>query len=920
MSRKDGRDQVLVNLGDEILAAMANVSEAAGEALSGSSGGPSLTALATPSNRMVGEAKPERLMLARNAEERTALARLIEDPFVARVDVEWQKGGPPQTTYYFARRSAAGLTTAIKGAAFVASGARLGALAEYEAGDVATIEINGIGRKARIIKRAVLSPHMREGLWDALLANIEVGEWGEVLELLRAESLRIGLDALKRKLAGPTEIEDIVGKLLAEAAEADAERGRLRRKVVDRIALRDRPVLDKFQGEIYRLPLDRQVILFGPPGSGKTTTLIKRLAQKRTADALTESETRLVAAYDRERFLRPDNWAMFSPTELLKEYLGAAFNKEGVPDSGNVRTWDKERHDLARNVFGILRTGSSGRFQLVDRAFLIDRSSRGVATLHDDFTTYAESVLARRCDEALAALRSAESVGIRRQALALASALGPEERFSLGDVLRFLDGADGWQAEIRTLSEAISTGLGRTVNLLLNVNRSLLDEIAASLSTLRGEDEEDVDDEVDEGAEPAGAAGNPRREALEVVMATMRSWARAVAEGRRSVGGRSGRVISLIGNRMPPAESLLDLGKQIALRARMRTFVQAPRTSVIGLPTLYARFRRQAARDGRHFRAGDETAHFLDRNLISEDELDALLLVLLRNVRRLVAYADSRRIEQTAQPDWLSTIRRRHLTQVFVDEATDLSAVQLACTIELADPALRSWFACGDLRQRITGHGIRDNAEIEWLNKATETKIDLRSINIGYRQSQRLRELSDALARLLDDTEGRGTDASKGSDESNAWPLLGERLSGLPSAQWLAKRIVEVEDAVGRLPSIAIFVDGDDLIDPLAGALQPLLAERNIPVAGCKEGKVVGDEREVRIFDVKHIKGLEFEAVFFMGVDGLAQRIPDLYRRLVYVGMTRAATYLGVTCEQKLPAELEALRPHFGTDSWAAIH
>lgn len=106
-------------------------------------------------------------------------------------------------------------------------------------------------------------------------------------------------------------------------------------------------------------------------------------------------------------------------------------------------------------------------------------------------------------------------------------------------------------------------------------------------------------------------------------------------------------------------------------------------------------------------------------------------------------------------------------------------------------------------------------------------------------------------------------------------------------------------------------------IDGLVNGIRPLLAERNIPVAGCKEGKFVGYEREVRVFDVQHIKGLEFEAVFFVGADGLAKRLPDLYHRFVYVGMTRAATYLGVTCEGPLPSGLEPLRPHFGTDDWA---
>jgi hypothetical protein len=77
------------------------------------------------------------------------------------------------------------------------------------------------------------------------------------------------------------------------------------------------------------------------------------------------------------------------------------------------------------------------------------------------------------------------------------------------------------------------------------------------------------------------------------------------------------------------------------------------------------------------------------------------------------------------------------------------------------------------------------------------------------------------------------------------------------------------------------------------------------------------DQREVRMFDVQHIKGLEFEAMFFVGVDGLADRILDLFCRFVYVGMTRAATYLGITCNGTLPAALEPLRPHFGTDGWA---
>jgi superfamily I DNA/RNA helicase len=242
-----------------------------------------------------------------------------------------------------------------------------------------------------------------------------------------------------------------------------------------------------------------------------------------------------------------------------------------------------------------------------------------------------------------------------------------------------------------------------------------------------------------------------------------------------------------------------------------------------------------------------------------------------------------KRLENPTQHDWPENIKSRYFMQVFVDEATDLSAVQLACTIELANPRLRSWFACGDLRQRITANGIQNRAEIEWLNRVTGVQVDIREIEIGYRQSQRLRDLADALSAF--DTDGAVlTKPPRGSEEADVWPLLGERLSGDGLAGWLAQRIYEVESAIGRLPSIAVFVDGDDLIDPVVAAARPILERRNVRIVGCKEGRVVGDASEVRVFDVQHIKGLEFEAVFFVGIDALAQRIPDLFQRFFYVG------------------------------------
>jgi DNA helicase IV len=89
-----------------------------------------------------------------------------------------------------------------------------------------------------------------------------------------------------------------------------------------------------------------------------------------------------------------------------------------------------------------------------------------------------------------------------------------------------------------------------------------------------------------------------------------------------------------------------------------------------------------------------------------------------------------------------------------------------------------------------------------------------------------------------------------------------------------------------------------------------------VQIVACREGRDVGKSQEVRVFDIQHIKGLEFEAVFFIGVDALAELMPDLFDRYIYVGVTRAATFLGVTCNAQLPEKLERIRPLLSSGGW----
>ena len=289
-----------------------------------------------------------------------------------------------------------------------------------------------------------------------------------------------------------------------------------------------------------------------------------------------------------------------------------------------------------------------------------------------------------------------------------------------------------------------------------------------------------------------------------------------------------------------------------------------------------------------------------------------MLLVMLRGVRGLLERDGGRRLREDTRIAVLETVKQQYVTQVLVDEAPDFSPVELACMQELAHPAFRAFLACGDVRQRVTQWGMREWSELRWVSPDFER----REVDVRYRQSQRLAELATAIAQL-GGGEALALRPPENVDEVDVLPILGERLKESKLAQWLCDRILEVERSVGRLPSIAVFLDSDDQIEPLVAELGPLLREHNLDAVACREGRVVGTESQIRVFEVQYIKGLEFEAVFFVGVDRLIALYPDLFDKFLFVGVTRAATYLGVTCEENLPMILEPLRPHLRGKDWS---
>ncbi|ESZ08403.1 ATP-binding domain-containing protein [Mesorhizobium sp. L48C026A00] len=750
-----------------------------------------------------------------------------------------------------------------------------------------------------VLEKSTLYAKEAGGIWDSLNTFVE----GEDFAAFTVVSLRELLRGL-----GVTEEElDILEAALAsDRAAAVVFEGR-KRDVITRMALRDLKVLDEYQDEIFRLPIDTRLVILGPPGTGKTTTLIKRLGQKINLESLPEEERDVIGATTSGEAQHETSWLMFTPTTLLRRYVKEAFAKELIPaPDERIQTWDDYRRELARNRFRVLRSAAGGGSFVMKDALssLLPETVAAQRAWFEDFEAWQLGLFwgdLKTNADILAADGAADTkrLGTRLREALPSSVSGPHP----GALISIAALADELQALIGGLKRKTDEAVSSAARQALRADAGFLDALVSFIGTLtESDDNEDLDDEDEEESRQIKVG---REAAVEALYRALRAKARAVASGR-SLGkqSRNGRLADWFGDRSLTQNALRTIGTDLLLQTAARRFLNAERRLVDGVGTRYRRFRRERQTEGHWYRRDPIAATDLHPL-----EVDLILLAILNSARTLLAdrriargYAQGRHVA-------LAPIASLNRTQILVDEATDFSPVQLACMAALCDPAARSFVACGDFNQRITEWGTRSDEELKWVFP----DFDVRSVNITYRHSRQLNELARAIA-LLSSPDVPEAQLPQRVNNDGFDPVLGVKLGDrLACASWLKDRIVEIERLSDEVPSIAILVSDEEEVIPMAVALNDALMSSNIRAVPCPFGEMAGQENDVRVFDVRHIKGLEFEAVFFLGIDRLAQRQPDLFEKYLYVGATRAAMYLGLTTgDDHLPTKVAMLEGRFG--------
>jgi hypothetical protein len=894
-----GRSQgSLVEIAKQILDYFEETAAKARGRLLGSSG-PSVWSLATV-NTITADRAMQNLTSISETRKRE-LMQLCDEPAIARVVA--LDDSQEERTVFIARASA----DPTSGIGLLAASYRspMGRLAVVPVGEELEIRTPGGLRTFEVLERATLRPTQTASQWDSVNSVVNGPTYGP----LTIVSLR----ALLRPSGEKGEEVDLLERLLEEDRISSNVIEGLRRAVIEKMGLRDQPLLDQYQDTIFRLPLDAQLMILGPPGSGKTTTLIKRLGLKLDQEHLQENERLLVERTVAGLIGHASSWLMFTPTELLKQYVKEAFARESIPASDlRIKTWSDYRRELARNKLGVLRTSSGGGFVLRDGLrSLKDETISQQATWFADFERRQGSLFWSELDLQAKRLSQAPDSAIEVLGTRLMAAVESAGGVMQGaPFLAFYELSDELSKLINDFRRDVDGRLRHAFAQELRRDNRLLDDLLTFISTLKDStdpiDELQDPDPEEEEEQPLPRRGE-REEAFEAYKRAVRAQARA-AVSERKVGpqSRTGRILEWLGSRSLPEPDRLMVGRSLQVQAALWRFVNPLPRYINQMPVRYRRFRRERQREGIWYRADGYGPHEL-----SPLEVDAILLGMLRAAGALLQ--DRRVLQKIDEPRFttLKAVRELYRTQIAVDEATDFSPLQLACMAALCGPSARSFLACGDFHQRVTEWGCRSTDDLKWVLP----NIDIRSIDVTYRHSRQLNELALQIVALA------GPDAPKAQlpayvNNEGVDPVLAKGITGQAVIEWLASRIIEIERFTRKLPSIAVLVNKEDEVQPLADALNERLSGQNIRAVACREGQVVGQDNDVRVFDVQHIKGLEFEAVFFIGVDELAARHPDLFDKYLYVGATRAATYLGITCASaELPSKHASLTPRFGS-SW----
>jgi hypothetical protein len=327
------------------------------------------------------------------------------------------------------------------------------------------------------------------------------------------------------------------------------------------------------------------------------------------------------------------------------------------------------------------------------------------------------------------------------------------------------------------------------------------------------------------------------------------------------------------------------------------------------IPRTYKAFRKE------RFSMRDENynlelfRHILEHENQSIDPDEQAFLIYIVNTTCYDIFQKYNTYFQDTNNPYVRTYMTHCRAVIAIDEATDFSIIDLLAMHSLRHPEISSITLSGDLMQRMTAHGLESWESFSDMVELAQKE----NLTVSYRQSPTLLSLAQSIYQYSTKEKAEYTSYMT-NNSFEPKPLMKISETQIDKLKWIADRIREIDiiyrNSVGALPSVAVFVPKENDINDIVNELDEIL-NGDIPVQGCPNGVILGDSSDVRVYAIDKIKGLEFEAVFFHDLDKLAISQDSLLLKYLYVGLSRATFYLGVTLSNNLATQLHFIEEKF---------
>ena len=678
-------------------------------------------------------------------------------------------------------------------------------------------------------------------------------------------------------------------------------------------------IVDPIQTSIMEKHLydGKTVVIKGGPGTGKTTTMIHRLAYLTDTFAIKEDDTNKLNKYKITSFQRrqlleaiKDNrdWIFFSPSQMLKDYLADAMRQEGLTHTAEkVWNWRDYCRMVLRDYYHLL--GAEGD----STPFYVSHSPDMLYYQNSNIIQYFNNFFIGQLREIKAMLPVLSSDGKVYEWKSIADNIQKRfedvDSFDLAHFVTLFNSLESlYNADCRRIlrerNNAVSK-LAEKICALLDKNdkakKELKEIFELTVDELNDTPLEDIESDAEENkSEPLTSKIQKRIHSLlrnepqeHELAGDIQKWIKAYSYYRISQKEMSDEhnlmadvILPVIGDIF--TDDIRRIGELMVFE-QFAQYTRGVRSIMLNtIPSRYKKFRSNLIKtqfEGCNLQ--------LLRKIIQQNQgrdlhfqEQALLLGFINNLVKTIKASGSNKTKH----DYIEAYEEVSRPIIGIDEVTDFSVCEIYAMNSLLTREFNSLTLCGDMMQGMTTYGIKSWDELDSVI-ANQAPFEMKT---SYRQSKKLLELAINLSKdTLDETPN-----FKAYMQSNRVPapLAYINENEMYKIEWISKRIEEVNRAyAGTLPSIAIFVTDKGYIPHFIENLQATEFFKNNGIK-IYDGTIANDaaDKHICIYPISEVKGMEFDVVFFHNIDKTdAER--DLLKKYIYVGLSRAAFFLGIT-------------------------